>query len=98
MFRVDGEMMPHSACVALPATSETKRAHWISYVLVPDVDEAANQAVILGGTLVKSAEDIPGTVRPQYLLSRHCSLPIEHSQMHNNRVDMPLFVILKVLF
>jgi len=52
-----------SSGVPTAPSTGAEGAHWISYVLVPDVDVAAESAVKLGGRVVKKASDIPGTGR-----------------------------------
>lgn len=54
---------PLGGVMDMPPATADMPPHWLAYVNVPNVDETAQQAVALGGSIHKEATDIPDVGR-----------------------------------
>jgi predicted enzyme related to lactoylglutathione lyase len=61
MFLEDGK--DRAGAMAMPSKAEGARPHWLPYVAVSDVDEAAGRIEELGGAIHCPPTDIPGVGR-----------------------------------
>jgi len=55
LYQITPDMMPEGAPLPPP--------HFMTYIAVDSVDESAQHAVELGGTIIKAPDDIPNTGR-----------------------------------